>query len=126
MTVIAEFVVEGEPVPKARARVVGGHTYTPPRTVEAERAVMTAWFRAAITHRPAKADRYRVYLTFWRGTKRACDIDNLAKTVLDALNGLAWMDDSQVVSLALVKGAADADGPRTTIRIERIDEAVAA
>lgn len=31
------------------------------------------------------------------------DADNVAKAVLDALNGLAWRDDSQVVSLAVRK-----------------------
>ena len=33
-----------------------------------------------------------------RHTKRP-DIDNISKVVMDALNGLAWHDDSQVVSL---------------------------
>ena len=27
------------------------------------------------------------------------DIDNLTKAVLDALNGLAWYDDAQIVEL---------------------------
>lgn len=31
------------------------------------------------------------------------DLDNLAKGVMDALNGIAWHDDSQVVSLILNK-----------------------
>lgn len=31
------------------------------------------------------------------------DCDNIAKSVLDALNGVAFADDSQVVSLAVVK-----------------------
>lgn len=126
MTVIADFVVQGEPVPKARARVVDGHTYTPPRTRDAEREVLRAWMRAGISHRPHKEDRYKVTLAFHRGTKRACDIDNLAKTVLDALNGFAWLDDSQVAYLSIGKLPADADGPRTTVRIERIEQEVAA
>lgn len=35
------------------------------------------------------------------------DVDNLAKNVMDALNGLAWTDDRQVVSLTSVKVWAD-------------------
>lgn len=31
------------------------------------------------------------------------DADNVAKLVLDALNGVAWVDDSQVMSLHVVK-----------------------
>ena len=126
VTVVAEFIVDGEPVPKARARVVNGHTYTPHRTRDAESAVLQAWMRVGISHRPRKEDRYKVRLTFWRGTRRACDIDNLAKTVLDALNGHAWLDDSQIVGMTLYKNAADAEGPRTAIRIELLDEQEAA
>lgn len=31
------------------------------------------------------------------------DVDNLAKAILDALKGLAWHDDSQIVSLTVRK-----------------------
>jgi len=31
------------------------------------------------------------------------DIDNLAKAVLDALNGVAWHDDSQIYQLHIIK-----------------------
>lgn len=31
------------------------------------------------------------------------DADNVAKVVLDALNGVAWFDDAQVTSLTVVK-----------------------
>ena len=35
-------------------------------------------------------------------TKRP-DVDNMAKAVLDALNGIAWEDDSQIVRLTVTK-----------------------
>lgn len=44
------------------------------------------------------------------------DIDNLAKLVLDALNGVYWHDDNQIVSLSLVKRYSD--DPRTVVRIK--------
>jgi Holliday junction resolvase RusA-like endonuclease len=31
------------------------------------------------------------------------DIDNLAKAVMDALNGIVWKDDSQICELSAVK-----------------------
>jgi Holliday junction resolvase RusA-like endonuclease len=31
------------------------------------------------------------------------DIDNYVKTILDALNGVAWRDDSQVVKVTGIK-----------------------
>ena len=37
-----------------------------------------------------------------RPTKKP-DADNIAKVVLDALNGTAWKDDNQVVDLQIVK-----------------------
>lgn len=39
-------------------------------------------------------------------TKRP-DVDNLTKSVLDALNGVAWADDSQIVQLSVVKQYAE-------------------
>lgn len=38
------------------------------------------------------------------------DLDNLVKTVKDALNGLAYIDDAQVCDLHVTKEYADADG----------------
>lgn len=36
-------------------------------------------------------------------TKLRGDLDNYIKTVLDALNGVAWKDDSQVVKITGIK-----------------------
>jgi Holliday junction resolvase RusA-like endonuclease len=38
-----------------------------------------------------------------RPGKNCGDVDNLAKGVLDALNGIAWLDDSQVVDMRVIK-----------------------
>ena len=46
------------------------------------------------------------------------DADNIAKAVLDALNGVAWRDDAQVVRLVVVKRdrrRGDPDQTRVTI-----------
>lgn len=46
------------------------------------------------------------------------DIDNLIKLVLDSLNGHAYIDDTQVVSLRASKKYARGDGDgRTTVRL---------
>ena len=43
------------------------------------------------------------------------DLDNLAKSVLDALTGIMWKDDSQIVTLKLYKVYSDA--PRIEMEV---------
>ena len=45
------------------------------------------------------------------------DADNIAKIVLDALNGVAWLDDAQVTSLTVVKLDRTRDPERLSVRI---------
>jgi len=46
------------------------------------------------------------------------DVDNLAKALLDALNGIAFNDDSQVVILNIQKRYSDK--PRTEFEIKEV------
>lgn len=46
------------------------------------------------------------------------DLDNFAKTVLDAMNGIVYEDDSQVVEIILKKEYSD--HPRTEVRVSPI------
>lgn len=48
------------------------------------------------------------------------DLDNCIKLVCDALNGIVWKDDCQVVDIAASKAWAPATGPYTDIRIEEV------
>lgn len=50
--------------------------------------------------RPASAPKRR---QTWPIGARSGDVDKLARAVLDALTGIAWGDDAQVVSLVVVK-----------------------
>lgn len=47
------------------------------------------------------------------------DVDNYTKGILDALNGVAWSDDSQVVTLIAHKYYSDE--PRVEIEIEELE-----
>ena len=104
MDEISFSVLGRDPVPKQRPRTVfrGGKaiTYTPERTKTWEQ-----WVRAhALEHCVDPTDGYwDVTLTFYRKSGRKVDIDNLSKAVLDALNGVVWIDDKQVVRLSLCK-----------------------
>jgi len=58
---------------------------------------------------------------FFMGNKRRCDLDNLVKTVGDALNGAAWEDDSQIIALFAAK-LVDRERPRTELRVWAVAE----
>lgn len=115
-----EIIIPGEPVPKGRPRFTrDGRTYTPKKTARHEAEVKLAWKRCG--YAPFQAGtpiRMDVRFTMqmpksWSGKKRAAidgtpcvkhvDLDNLLKTVQDALNGLAFADDSQVVMITADK-----------------------
>ena len=48
------------------------------------------------------------------------DIDNYTKGILDSLNGICWIDDSQIVSLIANKYYSDE--PRVEIEIKELGE----
>lgn len=104
MTVIE---IPGTPVPKQRPRLVSGRVFTPSKTHAAEELI--AWKARAAGARISTSD-VSVTVGFYFTGKRRGDIDNLVKTVLDALNGVAYVDDRQVVHLqaAVVLGASEA------------------
>lgn len=112
------FTVPGNPVPKERPRVVRGRTFTPKRTLDAEKKI--AWYGAqAMSGRKPVECSVSIHLTFFRADKRRYDWDNAAKTVCDALNGVCWKDDSQIV-MAVVFKDVDAARPRTEIMVRRL------
>jgi len=106
---------------KARPRVMrNGHAYTPAATVSAE-----AWVRQCVLDQvgqPCLDGALEVQIAVasgvppsWSRKKRQAaldnvvrptgkpDVDNLAKTIGDALNGIMWRDDSQIVVLQVRK-----------------------
>ena len=94
-------LVHGNPVPKARARVVTGKgrkgwAMTPARTVGAEDAVTAAALEqiGLLKHEGPVAVHWR----FYRSTRGVCDYDNLSKLATDACTGILWVDDDQIVA----------------------------
>lgn len=102
---------------KGRVRFVRatGRTYTPDSTAEAMKRIRQAFVAAGgemapkgapvgvliMTGRPVPKSRPK------RVTRESDvykpDADNVAKLVLDALNGVAWSDDKQVTNLEVIK-----------------------
>ena len=59
----------------------------------------------------------------WRYKETIPDVDNLAKLVMDALNGIAYRDDSQVAELRTLKIYGEQDElPGTIVTLELLEE----
>jgi Holliday junction resolvase RusA-like endonuclease len=122
---IVTFIIEGEPNGKGRHRTTKtGHTYTPQKTVLYENWVKTCYLsrvgektltgpirahiEAYYTIPKSKSNKIKEQMRkhIIRPVKKP-DTDNVAKSVLDSLNGMAYKDDSQVVDLTVSKYYAD-------------------
>jgi Holliday junction resolvase RusA-like endonuclease len=53
--------------------------------------------------KPLEGD-IEVSITLYFGTKRRADLDNFNKLSLDALTGIAYLDDSQIAKLTIERG----------------------
>lgn len=102
------------PKGKERPRVGNyGHIYTPPAQFEHERAIRSAWMAKYGIEPVSERCPVAVTISFSKTLPKSVreprpwiikpDIDNLAKSVLDALNGVAYADDAQIVSLTVTK-----------------------
>lgn len=99
---------ELEPVAKGRARFTrNGHCYTPAKTREYEKTIAMlakAQLRGQMPLEGALQVSLFIGLTAPKRGNRGFpsvrpDLDNYQKAVFDALNGIAWRDDSQIVAL---------------------------
>ena len=97
--------VPGRPVPKGRPRLgVRGRkafVYTPERTVEYERLVGLC--AAAARSGDVLECPVAVKIDLHLHGKRRIDVDNCAKSILDGMNGVVYLDDNQVVDLRVRK-----------------------
>jgi crossover junction endodeoxyribonuclease RusA len=50
--------------------------------------------------------------------RRSGDLDNLAKVAMDALNGIAWTDDSQIIAIEM-RRFEDSQNPRLIVRVSQ-------
>ncbi len=105
----------GRPVPLARSRNGRGGHYLPGASCEYRDLVQAEWMTAG---RPTLgAEPFSLSARFY-GARRNADLDNLVKAILDALNGLAYRDDSQLVCIAGAhKLPVDPEGPRVELEL---------
>lgn len=125
-----QFIVKGRPQGKKRPRFSSvSHTvYTPHETINYETQIALT-FKAGGGRRIPAGQYVAVAVTaffpvpqsYSKGKRKACidgairpdkkpDIDNVLKVVLDALNGLAYDDDKQVIESICRKYYTDGEG----------------
>lgn len=131
-----EFFVPGVPVGKARARVVKGRAFTPKKSKDYEKKVA---YYAAIAMRRARAETFQGAvevqilaefppLKSWSKKQTELvnnsevrketkpDIDNIAKSIADAMNGVVYVDDSQISDLICRKRYSATAGVTVRVR----------
>ncbi len=118
-----QLTTPGRPIPLQRSRTRGGRHYLPPRSRAYRQLVQTTWMASG---RPCLGDAPFSMSARFYGNPRA-DLDNLVKATLDALNQLAFTDDSQLVCLAgCHKLPADTQGARAELELWIAHESIAA
>jgi crossover junction endodeoxyribonuclease RusA len=107
-----EQFIEGKPTPKGRPRMTKtGHVYTPESTRRAEAALRAAYsgplFHGLVSvDVNVSKDGYGFIIHELSDDEKSSlrgDVDNYCKTLLDALNGVAWDDDKQVTRVSMRK-----------------------
>ena len=121
---IVNFEIPGDPVPKGRPRFARRgtfvQTYTDSKTLEYETLVGFKARQAIGASEPLKGHltvflylRYAVPASYSKKRTEAClngleypkrvDLDNCYKSITDAMNGIVYVDDSQIVEAHILK-----------------------
>ena len=137
MTLIVTFEVEGDPVPKGRPRFARRgqfvQTYTDAKTIDYETHVAMKARQAIGASEPLQGAltvflylRYAVPPSYSKKRKEACllglefpkkiDIDNVYKSITDAMNGIVYTDDSQIVEAHITKIYAETAGANIMVQ----------
>lgn len=128
------FTVPGVPQGKGRPRVTRNGTFTPKKTRDYEKKVRDCYIAqggqmfpddtplfaniTAIFPIPSSLSKKRRALFNGKRHCKKPDADNVAKAILDALNGVAYRDDSAVSSLLV--GKSYGDDARVTVSIKAV------
>lgn len=128
------FNIPGKIQAKQRPRFNGRYAYTPEKTVNYENWVKACYLEK-YNNKKALETRLEVYIrAYFEIPKSASkkkkqqmleneisptvkpDTDNIAKSILDSLNGIAYLDDKQVIRLTVEKWYAEVPSVSVVIK----------
>jgi len=113
------FFVPGIAIPKQSYRAVHGGGYTDPHVKDWQDTVAKS-ANLAMAGKDMFLGYVSVEFQFFLPNKRRKDWDNLSKCVSDALNGIVYKDDSQVI-MAHIEKAIEKDEPGVYVLVESQD-----
>ena len=137
MSLIVTFTVDGDPVPKGRPRFARRgqfvQTYTDAKTIDYETHVAIKARQAIGASEPFKGAlsvflylRYGVPTSYSKKRKEAClagleypkkqDIDNVYKSITDAMQGIVFLNDSQIIEAHIKKVYAKTAGANVMVQ----------
>lgn len=130
------FNIPGKFQAKQRPRFNGKFVYTPKETTSYENWVKACYLEKYRNEKPIET-RIEVYIrAYFEIPKSASkkkreqmleqeisptvkpDTDNIAKSILDSLNGIAYLDDKQVIRLTVEKWYAEV--PSVSVKIKEV------
>ena len=137
MTLIVTFEVKGDPVPKGRPRFARRgqfvQTYTDAKTIDYETHVAMKARQAIGASEPLQGAltvflylRYTIPASYSKKRKEAClrgveypkkvDLDNVYKSITDAMQGIVYANDSQIVEAHITKVYAETAGANIMVQ----------
>ena len=122
-----QFFVNGKPATKGSWKVTRHGALRPDSERERPWANAIAWTAKSLGAKPTdKPVKVTLQFFFARPKKPSnpfpskSDVDKLSRSALDALTGIVWNDDQQVVDLHATKDFADERGPGMAVWITAV------
>lgn len=110
-----------KPTPKPRPRFSGKRVYTPAKFKQYEGKIRERAKRAMRGRPPVSEPVFVKCFFYFKKYKKKVewrtgrpDLDNLAKAVIDSMNGIVYDDDARIAELYAVKK----DGPAEAVEVE--------
>ena len=116
-----QFSVEGQPLSKSNNLTFGkGRAFIPAKYKAYEKRIQEA-AKTCFTCEPIVGP-VKMTIQLWFKDKRIRDCQNYPKSICDALNGICYNDDSQIVELYVTKLMRDEPGLDVTIEALHPDD----